>query len=162
VKTLLAAAAALGALFTSAPATAAPDPAGPPPFVPPNYGYPVVGLISPGVIGRPYGYATFWNPVPPGGVSGLFDAAGVGIATNADPGQSGTGMPGSRLGNSPSRLGPYGPAPGVRTAGDAAAGVDVSTNGSPHALEDPYGRPPATPPGSESLLPVPQSGPLGP
>jgi hypothetical protein len=146
-------------ILTAASAAAQPSPE-PPPFIPPGYGYPPVQLLAPGVLGRPYGYATFWNPVPPGGISGLFDAAGVGIATNADPGQTGVGMPGSRLGSAPNRIGPYGPAPGVRTSDSAAGGVSVGATGSPTNLEDPYGRPPITPPqGNESVVPVPELGP---
>ena len=140
-------------IATPAPASAEPSP-GPPPFIPPNYGYPTAGLLAPGVLGRPYGYATFYNPIPPGGAPGLFDAAGVGIATNADPGQSGVGMPGSRLGNAPNRFGPNGPAPGVRTSDSAAGGVNVGATGVSTDLEDPYGRAPVAPPqGNESTLP---------
>ena len=157
--TQFAAALAASAIATAASASAEPSP-GPPPFVPPNYGYPPVGLLSPGVVGRPYGYATFWNPIPPGGAQGLFDAAGVGIATNADPGQTDVGMPGSRLGNVPNRIGPYGPAPGVRTSDSATGGVNVDATGVSTNLEDPYGRPPMGPPqGIESVLPGPVLGP---
>lgn len=113
------------------PAQAAAEPMEPPPFIPPNYGYPTVGLLAPGVVGRPFGYATFWNPIPPGGASGFFDAAGITVTTLADPDQRHLGMPGSRLGNAPNRMGPYGPAPGVNVSTEAAGGVNVAVTGTP-------------------------------
>jgi hypothetical protein len=156
---------AAAVLMQSVPAAAQPAP-GPPPFVPPDYGYPPNQLLVPGLLGRPYGYADFWNPIPPGGPLGAWDAAGVGVATNADAGQTRLGMPGSRLGNAPNRIGPYGPAPGVRTSDSAAGGVSVGTGGilgpgTPATdLEDPYGEPPVTPPpGNEGVLLAPALGP---
>ncbi|MEW5812767.1 MAG: hypothetical protein AB1925_25375 [Actinomycetota bacterium] len=161
------AATAAAAVTLCAPPGAAAQPApNPPPFVPPNYGFPPAQLLVPGILGRPYGYPTYWNPIPPGGPLGAWDAAGVGIATNADAAQTGLGMPGSRLGNAPNRIGPYGPAPGVRTSGAGTGGISVGTGGTlgpgtpVTALEDPAGQPAAAPPpGNEAVLLAPALGP---
>ena len=142
------------ALATPAVAGAAPPPPPPMPAVP---GYPPPGLLAPGTLGRPYGYQTFWNPIPPGSPPSQWDAAGLAVGTNADLAASGTGMPGSQLGNSPSRTGPYGPAPGVRVSPQTSAGVQVNAMGAD--LEDPYGQPPPAPSTNESILLTPALGP---
>ena len=99
----------------------------PPPPLPRAPGYPPPGLLAvPGNTGPPYGYQNGLLPVLPGTVNSPVDAAGVGVGTNAD--QTDSGMPGSRLGAMPTRMGPFGPSQGVRVNGTGSAGVAVSSN----------------------------------
>ena len=77
--------------------------------------------------------------------SGEYLAATEAWQRFADPAQSAVGMPGSRLGTAPNGFGPSGPLPGVRTAGDATAGVNVGATGISDSLEDPSGQPAPAP-----------------
>lgn len=142
-------AALAAALAAAAPAASADPP--PIPFIP------AVPAPLPSVPGS-YTYSYYNFPaVAPAAV----DARGVKIATNADPGATATGMPGSKLGNSAhppniqsSSSTRYSVTGGVRPpAAPSTTGVNYGAGNETPALEDPYGRAPQNIGGAEAAAP---------
>ncbi|SKD81696.1 hypothetical protein [Mycobacteroides abscessus] len=122
----------------TAPVAAADPP--PIPFVP---GVPAPLPAVPG--SYTYSYYNFPAVAP-----ATTDARGIKIATNADPGATAAGLPGSKLGNSAhppniqsSSSTRYGIAGGVAAPpAPSTTGVNYGGGNESPALEDPYGRPP--------------------
>jgi hypothetical protein len=123
IQTLLAATwlTAGAALLPAAPASA--DNSLPP--LPPAPGYPPPGLLVPGSVGAPFGYQNLLIPIPPNQGYVPYDAAGVGVGTNSD--QTSEAMPGSRPGLRPTRVGPFGPTPGIRVTSNSDGSVPSSS-----------------------------------
>ncbi|MBE5494986.1 MULTISPECIES: hypothetical protein [Mycobacteroides] len=136
--------------IAAAPAASA-DPAPPIPFIP------AIPAPLPAVPGSyTYSYYNFPAVAP-----ATVDARGVKIATNADPGAAGSGMPGSKLGNAAhppniqsSSSTRYGIAGGIsRPVAPSTTGVQFGAGNESPALEDPYGRPPQNIGGAEAATP---------
>jgi hypothetical protein len=101
-----------------------------PPPLPPAPGYPPPGLIVPGTSPPiQFGQPPVVGPLPPSTI----DARGVDLSFTTDQSQPVLGMPGSRLGTPPTRIGIYGSTP--------EGGVSVGYTGSSIALEDLHGNP---------------------
>jgi hypothetical protein len=148
---LITAAAATGLLVSAlAPtAVAAPPPLPePPPIIP----------------GSPFGNNFYYNLMEIPGPA-TTDSRGVRTGTNVDTSQSDTGMPGSKLGNSPPRPNPftdsnarYGIAAGGIPPQAFSPGVNISAGIESTPLEDPYGRPPQNIAGPEAVAPTTEPG----
>lgn len=133
IHTLLSAAllTAGGALLPAASASA--DNSGLPPL-PPAPGYPPPGLLVPGSVGAPFGYQNLLIPIPPNQGYVPYDAAGIGVGTNSD--QTSEAMPGSRPGLRPTRVGPFGPTPGIRVTSNSDGAVPSAPTQAPNPLSN--------------------------
>lgn len=139
------------ALAVAAAPAAAADPAPPIPFIP------AIPAPLPAVPGSyTYSYYNFPAVAP-----ATVDARGVKIATNADPGATATGMPGSKLGNAAhppniqsSSSTRYSLTGGARAPSTpSTTGVQFGAGNESPALEDPYGRAPQNLGGAEAAAP---------
>jgi hypothetical protein len=126
IAALLTAGGALG------PASASADDSVPPLPRPP--GYPPPGLLVPGSVGAPFGYQNLLIPIPPNQGYAPYDAAGVGVGTNGD--QAPESMPGSRPGLRPTRVGPFGPTPGIRVTSNSDGAVPSAPTQAPNPLSN--------------------------
>src|ERR1700730_12049088 len=114
------------------------DPVGPPPVPPPGAAFGPPGWTPPPRVGAPPVFANTHGPT---------DSRGVKDPSKADPAETGTGLPGSVLGNSPAPNQNLGPNHGVSAfAGFEAAppqssGGGTQVGGAAPTLEDPHGRP---------------------
>lgn len=70
-------------------------------------------------------YVAVLIPIPPNQGYVPYDAAGVGVGTNSD--QTSEAMPGSRPGLRPTRVGPFGPTPGIRVTSNSDGSVPSSS-----------------------------------
>jgi hypothetical protein len=119
IRTLIAAALLTAGVGLGLAASASADDSLPPLPRPP--GYPPPGLLVPGSVGAPFGYQNLLVPIPPNQGYVPYDAAGVGVGTNSD--QTSEAMPGSRPGLRPTRVGPFGPTPGIRVTSNSDGAV---------------------------------------
>ena len=117
-------------ILSTAPAHGEPAP----PPLPPAPGYPPPGVIVPGKSPPiQFGQPPVVGPLPPSTI----DTRGVDLSVTTDQSQTPLGMPGSRLGTPPTRIGIYGSTP--------EGGVSVGYTGSSNDLEDLHGNPPTNP-----------------
>ncbi|MHA3020714.1 hypothetical protein ACXPWS_10655 [Mycobacterium sp. BMJ-28] len=90
------------------------------------------------------------------------DTRGVRASTNADPAQTGSGLPGSKLGQSSgqpniltSASARYGISGGITPPVPPIPSVNAQAGPTPAQLEDPTGAPPTTPSPAEASAPEP-------
>lgn len=137
-----------GALLM-APLTAAADPGPGLPWIPATPGIP-----SPGSYSLPYN-VIYANPPY------TTDSRGVRINNNSDAQATGTGMPGSRLGNGQNKTSLLSGANtrngiqgGITPPTAPSMGIQVGAGNEGQLLEDPHGQPPGSAAGAEATVPT--------